>query len=171
VFGSAFGSVFGSFDGLPIHALVIHGAVIITPIAGLVGIAFLRPAWRMWLRWPLVAVVAVATVTVFVARRSGLVLKEALGDQLTGKGNVTGEAVAHHQQLADRLWIWLLLFLVVSVIAALLLPRLNNPMAGGAVAIIVAALAIVVFVLVVQTGEAGSKARWNPDGSFDYSGS
>jgi uncharacterized membrane protein len=170
VFGSAFGSVFGSFDGLPIHALVVHGAVVITPVAALAGIAFLRPAWRMWLRWPLVAVVAAATATVFVARRSGLVLKEALGDQLTGKGNATGAAVDHHKVLADRLWIWLLVFLLVCIVAALLLPRLQNPMAGGAIAIIVAALAIVVIVLVVQTGEAGSKARWNPDGSFDYSG-
>jgi uncharacterized membrane protein len=163
--------VFGSFHGLPIHALVVHAAVLIVPIAGLVGLAFLRPAWRMTLRWPLVGLAAVSVVTVFVARRSGLVLKDALGDQLTGKGNATGAAVAHHQQLADRLWIWLLVFFLVCIIAALLLPRLNNPMAGSAVAIIVAALAIVVFVLAAQTGEAGSKARWNPDGSFDYSGS
>ena len=170
MFGSAFGSVFGSFHGIPIHALVVHGAVVLTPVAALAGIAFLRPAWRMKLRWPLVVLVAAATVSVFVARESGLVLKEALGDQLTGKGNVTGEMVTRHQDLADRLWIWLLVFLAVCVLAALLLPRLVNPMAGGAVAIIVAALAIVVIVLVVQTGEAGSKARWNPDGSFDYSG-
>lgn len=27
-----------------------------------------------------------------------------------------------------------------------------------------------VLVLTYQTGEAGAKARWNPDGSFDYSG-
>lgn len=164
-----FGSIFGSFHGLPIHALVVHGAVILTPVAGLLGIAMLRPAWRMVLRWPLVVVTAVATGTVYVARESGVVLKEALGDQI--KGNVTGKAVAHHQELADRLWIWLLVLLVVAVVVALLLPRLTNPLAGGVVAIVVAALAIVIIVMTVQTGEAGTKARWNPDGSFDYSGS
>jgi uncharacterized membrane protein len=163
-----FASVFGAFHGLPIHALVVHGAVILTPVAGLLGIAMLRPAWRMVLRWPLVAVTALSTGTVYVARSSGKVLKEALGDQL--KGNVTGKAVAHHQQLANRLWIWLLIFLVVVVIVALVLPRLSNPLAGGVAAIAVAALAIVIIVMVVQTGEAGTKARWNPDGSFDYSG-
>ena len=164
-----FGSIFGSFHGLPIHALVVHGAVILTPVAGLVGIAMLRPAWRMVLRWPLVVVTALATGTVYVARESGLVLKEALGDQI--KGNVTGKTVAHHQELADRLWIWLLVLLVVAVVVALLLPRLTNPLAGGVVAIVVAALAIVIIVMTVQTGEAGTKARWNTDGSFDYSGS
>jgi preprotein translocase subunit SecG len=163
-----FGSVFGSFDGLPIHALVVHGAVVITPVAALLGIAFLRPSWRMALRWPLVVALALATATVFVARESGKVLKTSLGDQL--KGNITGKAVDHHEQLANRLWIWLLVFLVVAIVVALLLPRLSSPMAGGGVAIIVAALAVVVVIMVVQTGEAGSKARWNPDGSFDYSG-
>ena len=69
------------------------------------------------------------------------------------------------------LWIWLLVFLAVCIIAALLLPRLNNPLAGGAVAIIVAALALVVIVLVGLTGHQGSKAVWNPDGSLKYSGS
>lgn len=160
--------MFGSFDGLPIHALVVHGAVVLTPLAALLGIAFVRPAWRMLLRWPLVAATALATVTVFVARQSGTVLKESLGDQLTD--SVAGEVVDRHEELADQLWVWLLVFLAATVVAALLLPRLTNPLAGGAVVIMVAALAVVVIVLVGLTGHQGSKAVWNPDGSFDYSG-
>ena len=163
-----FGSVLGSFNGIPIHALVVHAAVVLTPLAALLGIAFVRPAWRMPLRWPLVAATALSAVTVFVARESGQVLKDALGDQI--KGNVTGAAVDRHEELADRLWLWLLVFLAVVVIAALVLPRLSSPMARGGVATVVAALALVVTVMVVQTGEAGSKAVWNPDGSVDYSG-
>ena len=31
-------------------------------------------------------------------------------------------------------------------------------------------VSVAVLVLTYQTGEAGAKARWNPDGSFDYSG-
>ncbi len=163
-----FASVLGSFNGIPIHALVVHAAVVLTPLAALLGVAFVRPAWRMPLRWPLVAVTALSVVTVFVARESGEVLKDALGDQI--KGNVTGEAVDRHQELADRLWIWLLVLLAVAVVVALVLPRLTSPLTRGGVAAIVAALALVVTVLVVQTGEAGSKAVWNPDGSVDYSG-
>lgn len=161
--------MFGSFDGLPIHALVVHAAVILIPLAALLGLLFLRPAWRMTLRWPLVAAAAFATATAFVARQSGEVLKESLGDQL--KDNAAGRYVERHQDLADRLWLWLLVFLAVTVVVALVLPRLTNPLAGGAAAIIVAALAVVVIVLVVYTGHQGSKAVWNPEGTVDYSGS
>lgn len=160
--------MFDSFDGLPIHALVVHAAVILIPLAALVGIAFLRPAWRMTLRWPLVAATAAATILAWVARQSGEVLEQALGDQLTD--SVTGEVVDRHQELADRLWIWLLVFLAVTIVAALLVPRLSGPLAGGAVAAVVAALAVVVVVLAGLTGHQGSKAVWNPDGSIDYSG-
>jgi uncharacterized membrane protein len=160
--------VFGSFDGLPIHALVNHAAVILVPLAALVGIAFLRPAWRMPLRWPLVIAAALSTATVFVTRQSGEALKESLGDQL--KDNAAGEIVEHHQELADRLWLWMLVFLAVTIVVALVLPRLTSPMAGGAAAITVAALAIVVIVLVAYTGHQGSKAVWNPEGTVDYSG-
>lgn len=160
--------MFGSFDGLPIHALVVHAAVILTPLAALLGILFVRPAWRMALRWPLVVGAVLATATVYVARQSGEVLKDSLGDQL--KDNTAGEIVQRHQDLADDLWIWLLVFLGACVIAALALPRLSNPLAGGAVAIIVAAVAVVVIVLVGVTGHQGSKAVWNPEGTVDYSG-
>lgn len=162
-------SVFGSFDGIPIHVLVNHAAVVLVPLAGLVGIAFLRPAWRMPLRWPLVAVAVIATITIFITRRSGEVLKESLGDQL--KDNAAGRLVERHEELADRLWLWLLVFLAVTVVVALVLPRLTTPLAGGAAAIIVAALAVVVLVLVAFVGHQGSKAVWNPEGTVDYSGS
>jgi glucan phosphoethanolaminetransferase (alkaline phosphatase superfamily) len=161
--------VFGSFDGLPIHALVVHAAVILVPLAALLGLLFLRPAWRMTLRWALPAAAVLATVTVYVARQSGEVLKESLGDQL--KDNTAGEIVERHQELSDLLWIWLLVFLGVCIVAALVLPRLTSPLAGGGVAIIVAALAVVVIVLVAYTGHQGSKAVWNPEGTVDYSGS
>ena len=160
--------MFGSFDGLPIHILVNHVAVVLVPLAALIGIAFLRPAWRMPLRWPLAAAIALSVVTVYVTRESGEALKDSLGDQL--KDNTAGELVERHQDLADRLWIWLLVFLAVAVIVALLLPRLSTPLVSGGAAIIVAALAVVVIVLVIYTGHQGSTAVWNPEGTVDYSG-
>jgi uncharacterized membrane protein len=160
--------VFGSFDGLPIHALVNHAAVVLVPLAALVGIAFLRPAWRMPLRWPLVIATVLATASVYVTRESGEVLKATLGDAL--KDNAAGEIVERHQDFGNRLWLWMLALLAVTVVVALLLPRLSTPLAGGAAAIIVAALAVVVIVLVALTGHQGSKAVWNPEGTVDYSG-
>lgn len=160
--------MFGEFNGLPVHALVVHAAVIFPPIAALLGFGLWLPKWRMKLRWPLVAVTAVATATVFIAKESGEVLKTALGDQI--KGNVTGEVVDRHEELGGRLLIALLIYLAVVVAVALLLPRLNNQLATQALAVVVVVLAIGIVILTFKTGEAGSKARWNPDGSFDYSG-
>ena len=158
--------MFGSFDGLPIHVLVVHATVILVPLTAVLGLAFLRPAWRMSLRWPLVAALAAATVLVWVARESGEVLKSSLS---LGE-SAAAEVVDKHEDLAGRLWIWLLVFLAVAVVVALVLPRLSNPWVGGVLSIVVAALAVVVIVLLVYTGHQGSTAVWNPDGSLDYSG-
>lgn len=160
--------MFGEFNDLPVHALVIHAAVVLAPTAALLGFVLWFPKWRMALRWPLVAVAALAAVTVLVARQSGKVLKDVLEDQI--KGNVTGEVVDRHEQLGQRLFIALLIYLAVVIAVALLLPRLNNHLAVTALAVVVAVLAIGIIILTFKTGDAGSKARWNPDGSVDYSG-
>ncbi len=163
--------MFGSINGLPVHALVIHAAVIFTPLAALLGFGLWFPTWRMRLRWPLVGAAAVATVTIFVAKESGQKLKTALGDQLTGADNPTAKLVKHHQDLGNRLFIAVLIYLVVVLAVALILPKLNNHLATQFLALVVVVLAIGVIILTIKTGDAGAKARWNPDGSFDYSGS
>lgn len=162
--------MFGEFNGLPVHALVVHAAVIFPPIAALLGFGLWLPKWRMRLRWPLVVVVALAFATVWVAASSGEVLKRALGDQLTGTDNPAGKLVERHEMLAGRLWWVLLVYLLVAILIALLLPHLANRLAAQSLALVAAVLAIVVIVVVIQVGDAGAKARWNPDGSFDYSG-
>lgn len=165
--------MFGEFTGLPVHALVLHAAVVLAPMAALVGIGSAVPRWRAALRWPLVALAAVAVATVFVAMQSGQVLKDVLADQLNG--NITGDVVAQHEQTGGRLWIALLVFFALSVLSAVTGPRAARPhvgraWAGSVVAPMTALVAVAVLMLTYQTGEAGARARWNPDGSFDYSG-
>lgn len=151
------------------HALAVHAAVVFAPLAAIAGIAFLVVKWRNALRWPLVGLAAIAAAAAFVAKESGEILEVALGDQLSGNGNITGELVARHEELGGRLWLALLLLLAASIAAALTF----RTDAGGRGHILPATLtvvAITVLGLTYQTGEAGAKARWNPDGSFDYSG-
>lgn len=162
--------MFGEINGLPVHALVIHLAVVFTPLAALLGLGLWVPRWRMRLRWPLVGAAVIAAGTIFVAKQSGQTLKTALGSQVTGANNPTAKLVKHHEDLGNRLFIAILIYLAVTVIAALLLRRLGNHLMTYGVALVVAVLAIGIIVLTVQTGEAGARARWNPDGSFDYSG-
>ena len=161
--------MFGEFHGLPVHALVLHVAVVFAPLAAVLGLAYLVPKWRNVLRWPLVVVAAIAAASVFVAKESGQDLRTALGSQLTSPGNLSGALIAHHAELANKLLITLIVFLVFTVAAVVLQTRTPSRSVGAVSSVAVAVVAIAVLVLTYQTGEAGAKAVWNPAGSFDYS--
>ena len=87
--------MFGQFHGLPLHALIVHGAVVLIPFSALVALAFAVPRWRAWLRWPRLGLAVLSVVTVVVTRESGESLKSALGTQLTN--TVAGTVVEGHQ--------------------------------------------------------------------------
>jgi hypothetical protein len=159
-------SIVDTFNGLPLHVLVVHAAVILTPAAALVALALVRPSWRMRLRWPAAFAVLGAWLLVWLARGSGTALSLAIAEQL--KGTPTGDAVIKHAAFANRLNVVLFVLLVVVVLFAVLLPRIARP-AGTVGAVVIAVLAFLVIGLVAQTGEAGARAAWNPDGSQDYS--
>lgn len=161
--------MFGDFHGLPVHALVLHVAVVFAPLAAVTGIAFVVPRWRSRLRWPFLVVAAIAVGAVFVSIQSGKALRTALGTQLTGPGNLSGALISQHEQFADRLMIALLVLFAAAILVAVLEGRSHQGWVGWTVASGVTVVALAVLVLTYQTGEAGAKARWNPDGSFDYS--
>jgi len=161
-----YASIVDTFNGLPLHVLVVHATVILTPVAALSALALLLPSWRTRLRWPVAGVVLTAWLLVWLARASGAALATSIADQLSG--TATGTAVAHHRLIADRLNYALFALLVVVVLVALVMPRLSRTLSTVA-AMAVAVMALVVLGLVAQTGEAGSRAAWNPDGSQDYS--
>ena len=160
-------SIVDTFNGLPLHVLVVHAAVIATPVAAVLALALVRPSWRTRLRWPAAVAIAIAWGLVWLARESGTALQMAIKDQLS----VNKAAVAAldlHINLADRLNAVLFTLLVVVVLFAWLLPKL--PHAAGTVgAVVIAVLALLVIGLVAQTGEQGARTAWNPDGSQDYS--
>ena len=158
-------SIVDTFNGLPLHPLVVHAAVIVTPVAALLALALIRPSWRQRLRWPAAIAVAVAWLLVWLARASGEALQQAIGEQL--KGTSAGKALDLHIQFADKLNYVLFTLLVVVVLFAWLLPKLARP-AGAVGAVVIAVLAVMVIALVAQTGEQGAKTVWNPDGSQSY---
>ncbi|MDV7136791.1 DUF2231 domain-containing protein [Williamsia muralis] len=159
--------MFGEFGGLPVHVLVLHLAVVIVPVAALAGMSLLVPKFRAAMRWPFVVLAALATVTIFVTKQSGQQLESTIAQQL--EGNVTGELVADHERLGNRLFIAVIVLLMLSLVAALVLPRIDHQVVGLAVAVVVAIACIGVTILAIQTGEAGAKAVWNPADSIDYS--
>jgi len=160
-------SIVDTFNGLPLHVLVVHAAVIVTPVAAVAALALVRPSWRTSLRWPVAIAVAVAWVLVWLARASGTALQKSIKDLLSAN-DAAASALDRHISLADKLNSVLFALLVVVVLFAWLLPKL--PRAAGTVgAVVIAVLAVLVIGLTAQTGEQGARTAWNPDGSQDYS--
>lgn len=140
-------------DGLPLHPLLVHAAVVFTPLAALTALAYavVRP-WRERLRWPAAALAVVAVLAVGAAFLSG---RSFLGDN---PALAQRAIVQTHEQRAELL-LWLTLgFGVVALASAW---RHARP---GAVSLVLRALlavsAAAVLVQVVLTGDAGSRAVW-----------
>jgi hypothetical protein len=160
-------SIVDTFNGLPLHVLVVHGAVVVTPVAALAALALVRPSWRSRLRWPVAIALVAAWLLVWVARASGEALQLAIKDQIA-VNEAAVAALDRHITFADRLNYVLFALVVVAVLFAWLLPRF--PRAAGTVgAVVIAVLAVLVIGLTAQTGDQGARTAWNPDGSQDYS--
>ena len=144
-------------NGLPLHVLVVHAAVVLTPIAALAAVAYCAvPAWREWLRWPLAVAVVVAVVVVWVAYLSGSDFRD---DERFA--TATGEFA---RRLDDHEELGSLLRWVASGFAAATLAMLALRGRGGALGVLLtvaaALLAAATLVVTVMTGDAGAQAVW-----------
>lgn len=144
-------------NGLPLHPLAVHAAVVLGPIAALIALMYvIRPAWQRRLRGLLMAGAALAVGAVVVAYLSGGSFREA--NEFFNQPGETAGLIDKHEKLANALLFVTLGFGVVAVTAGFLQSR------GGALRVLLQVLlgatAIGVLVLVVLTGEAGARAVW-----------
>lgn len=59
-------------QGIPLHPLVVHAVVVISPFSATVAILYAAlPRHRWWLRWPLVATALATLVFTWVAAQAG----------------------------------------------------------------------------------------------------
>jgi hypothetical protein len=151
-------------DGLPLHPLVVHAAVVLIPLTAIltVGLGVL-PRWRWLLRWPTTLAAVVCVALAFLATRTGESLEEERG---------LGRLVREHAERGDRLANLTIVLAVVVVLAAFLLPGPSGLASGrGAVArkvsyadkvlpVVLVLAAVVVLVQVFLTGESGARAVW-----------
>ena len=139
-------------NGLPLHPLVVHAAVVLGPVAALVALAHLVPSWRERLRWPMVVLAVLATLAIVAAYLSG-------DNFLEHKPELEGSPlVEKHEDLAGQL-LWISIgFGVIAVAAGFLARR-------GALRVVLdvllAVAAVLVLVWVVRTGDAGARAVWS----------
>lgn len=74
------GSMFGSFNGMPMHPLVVHAAVVLLPLS-VVGLVLLviRPRWRRTYGWLVLVGLALSVAATVVAKESGESLAAQIG--------------------------------------------------------------------------------------------
>ena len=154
-------------NGVPLHPLVIHAAVVFTPLAALSLIAFVAlKARRGSLRLPTLALAVVAGGSILAAYLTG---KNFLATRPTLAAN---PLVHDHQHRAQQL-LWVgLAFAVVAVIAVLMAPvparvgtdgsgsEVRQPAVANVFAVLAVLLAVATLVLVVMVGDLGARAVW-----------
>ncbi len=152
-------------SGIPLHPLIIHAAVVFTPLAAAVVVVFAAvPRWRWATRWPAVLTTLVALVSVVAAKLSGEALLEDRPE--------LEPLVRVHEERGELLLFLVIGFAVLVLLGAWALGGPSGLASGrgareGQVAVLdktlpllLVAGAVVVLVWVVLTGDAGSRAVW-----------
>ncbi|WP_395692517.1 DUF2231 domain-containing protein [Nocardioides sp.] len=139
-------------NGLPLHPLVVHAAVVLGPVAALTALVRVAvPRWRDRLTWPLLVVVVLAVGAIVTAYVTGT---SFLGSKPELQGS---SAVLTHEHRARQL-LWITVGFGVVALLDLWLAR------SGALKVVLdvllAAAAVALLVWVVLTGDAGARAVW-----------
>jgi hypothetical protein len=144
-------------NGLPLHPLIVHAAVVLGPLAALAALAYVGwPKQRDLLRWFALVAVLLATASIWAAYFSGNnFYSHGHFSQFSQK---IQDRIATHQGYARTLRWMTSGFAVVTVVATWLHSR------TGTVRLLLGALvavgAVLTLVWVALTGEAGARAVW-----------
>jgi hypothetical protein len=143
--------VLDTFQGLPVHVLLLHATVVLVPLTCLltVGVAFVARV-RSIAAWPIVALNAVMVVVVWLTAQAGQRLAARLGGG--------GPLVADHQAIGAKLVWFALALLIASVLVAVLHDRGRAARLGSG--LLSAIVAVATLVWVVRTGHSGAVAVW-----------
>lgn len=156
--------MFDQVNGLPVHILVLHAAVIFVPLLALGSVVYAVVArWRAKMGWAVAILAVVAPIAAVVAKVSGTELYNRLLGQ--GMSGPILEILDDHMNYGT-ITMWLSIALgVVSLILVVMtgragarLPRVVE--IGFAVVIIGLAAANCYYIF--ETGDSGATAVWNP---------
>lgn len=154
-----------TFLGLPLHILLVHAVVVLTPLTALA--VLLHALWpaaarRLGIVTPLAALVVLVLTPITVNA----------GEALEAVTGVT-PAVQRHADLGDTLLGWVIPLFIVALIEWLwtrfgerMLAARLTPMTLVGIRILIGAAAVVVAVGtvidIVLIGDAGARAVWGP---------
>jgi hypothetical protein len=140
-------------NGLPLHALVVHAAVVFGPLSALAGLVYAVPRWRDKARWPLVVSVLIAVGAIWVAYLSGEQVEEA-----NEFGGPLEALLETHEERAEMLRLLMSGYAVAALLAAWQHAR-TGPVRFVLTALVVV-LAVLAAVWTVLTGDAGAQIAW-----------
>ena len=144
-------------NGLPLHPLVVHAAVVLTPLAALLSIAYVVPGWRDRLRWPVLVGTLVAVGAVVAAYLTGNHFRAA--NDFFDEPPLADRIDTHYTYARELLWATVGFGLVALL--NVLLHRSAARWLRVLLAVLLVADAIAVLVLVFLTGEAGARSVWD----------
>ncbi|MEV8507440.1 DUF2231 domain-containing protein [Actinoplanes sp. NPDC051475] len=155
--------MFDQINGMPVHALVLHAAVVFVPLLALVAVVYaVVPRWRPKIGWAAILLAVAAPVTAFVAMESG----EKLYDRLVASG-MTGpalEKIDAHSGFGTMTFYFTLALGVATLVMTFLTLRTTTkrlPRAADVLlAVVVLALAALSGYYVFRTGDSGAQAVW-----------
>ncbi|PKW27764.1 DUF2231 domain-containing protein [Phycicoccus duodecadis] len=165
--------MFDTVFGIPVHALVVHAVVVLSPLTVLMLLAFsVSERFRAWSGWLTTAVGALTTLFSFVASSSGESLQRRVGRT---------DLVREHAELGDLLpWVVLGATIVAGVLwylwrsgrrAAVDGEGPARPSSLFRILTVVGVLAAVgLAVDVTLVGHSGAKAVWSEVGSKTVQG-
>lgn len=141
-------------NGLPVHPLVVHAAVVFGSLAAVAALAYVAlPRWRSALRWPMLVLALVGVGSIVAAYLSGGTFLDSRPPEIQANPQVQS-----HEDLGGQL-LWIAVgFGVVALVAGWLSRRAG--VTRVVLDVLLAAAAVAVLVWVVRTGDAGARAVW-----------
>ncbi|WP_188188162.1 DUF2231 domain-containing protein [Nonomuraea sp. SYSU D8015] len=158
--------MFDQILGLPAHPLIVHFAVVLTPVLVAVAAVYaLVPRWRPYVAWAVVLLSLAAPAAVYAAKESGESLKAARFATADGE---LGARISAHEGFANPLLLSVLGLAAVS----LLLVYVSRPARdsvgrdrfGRVTTLILSGMTLVLAAVagyyVFQAGDSGARAVW-----------
>lgn len=147
-----------TFDGLPIHALLVHFIVVLAPLtAALAILCAVWPAARQRLVWLVLALAVVITGLTPLTTDSGEWLEHNIGES---------ELVEKHAEMGDTMLYFALALLVAAILLVIAHVRAHRgtPLSSalsGAIAVFVLLAGIATTVQVFRIGHSGAQSVWS----------
>jgi hypothetical protein len=162
--------MFNQINGLPTHILALHAAVVLVPLAALLGVVFAVPRTRAWSRAPLLIIAVVAVGAVFLARLTGQHFQRVLiAHQVLSAQSPATDLIRVHAQRANVLLYATIGYAALAAVAVFVSrPGTGSGVLTTLVAVVMVLAAAGLTFQVYRVGDIGARAVWNPTGQVDY---